>query len=121
MSVERPSLRRPILDPSRDATVDPTTKGFPAVDRPVRLAAVRNQGWTLADLVPPVLVLRERALAHNIALMADYCSAHGVDHAPHGKTTMAPQIWRRQLDAGAGITAATAVQARVMIAAGCVA
>ena len=119
MSVERPSLRRPILDPSRDATVDPTTKGFPAVDRPVRLAAVRNQGWTLADLVPPVLVLRERALAHNIALMADYCSAHGVDHAPHGKTTMAPQIWRRQLDAGAwGITAATAVQARVMIAAG---
>ena len=39
-----------------------------------------------------MLVLRERALAHNIALMADYCSAHGVDHAPHGKTTMAPHL-----------------------------
>ena len=72
MSVERPSLRRPILDPSRDATVDPTTKGFPAVERPLRHAAVRNQAWTLADLVPPVLLLRERALAHHNALMADY-------------------------------------------------
>lgn len=119
MSDEEPSPQRPVLDPSRDARVDPTTKGFPAVDRPVPLAAVRERGWTLADLVPPVLVLRERALAHNIAMMADYCSAHGVDHAPHGKTTMAPQIWRRQLDAGAwGISAATAVQARVMLAAG---
>lgn len=119
MSDERPSLRPPVLDPSRDACVDATTKGFPAVERPVPLAAVRDHGWTLADLVPPVLVLRERALAHNIALMADYCSAHGVDHVPHGKTTMAPQIWQRQLDAGAwGVTAATAVQARVMLAAG---
>ena len=101
MSDELPSFQRPNLDPSRDETVGPTAKGFPAVDRPVPLAAIRNQGWTLADLVPPVLVLRERALAHNIALMADYCSAHGVDHVPHGKTTMSPQIWRRQLDAGA--------------------
>ncbi len=32
---------------------------------------------------------------------------------------MAPQLWRRQLDAGAwGITAATVGQARVMLAAG---
>jgi D-serine deaminase-like pyridoxal phosphate-dependent protein len=66
-----------------------------------------------------VLVLREAALAHNIALMAGYCATHGVELAPHGKTTMAPQLWRRQLDAGAwGITAATVAQARVMLAAG---
>ena len=51
--------------------------------------------------------------------MAEYCSTHGVELAPHGKTTMAPQLWRRQLDAGAwGISAATVAQARVMIAAG---
>ena len=38
---------------------------------------------------------------------------------PHGKTTMAPQLWRRQLEAGAtGIAAADTVQARVMAAAG---
>lgn len=119
MSDPPSSSEQPVLDPIRDARVDPTTKGFPAFDRSIALGAVRDQGWTLADLVPPVLVLRERALAHNIALMAAYCAIHGVDHAPHGKTTMAPQLWRRQLDAGAwGISAATVAQARVMVAAG---
>jgi D-serine deaminase-like pyridoxal phosphate-dependent protein len=65
------------------------------------------------------MVLRETALAHNLSVMADYCSAWGVDIAPHGKTTMAPQLWERQLAAGAwGITAATVGQARVMRAEG---
>ena len=109
----------PALQPSRDARVDLTTKGFPTVDGSISLAEVGGQGWTLTDLVPPVLVLRETALAHNIALMAEYCSTHGVELAPHGKTTMAPQLWRRQLDAGAwGIGAATVAHARVMLAAG---
>ena len=107
------------LDPSATPGWIATTKGFPTVDRPIPLADVAEQGWSLADLLPPVLVLRESALAHNVALMADYCATHGVELAPHGKTTMAPQLWRRQLDAGAwGITAATVGQARVMLAAG---
>jgi D-serine deaminase-like pyridoxal phosphate-dependent protein len=85
----------------------------------VSLAEVADRGWTLGDLSSPVMVLRERALAHNLALMAEYCRAWGVDIAPHGKTTMAPQLWQRQLDAGAwGITAATVDQARVMRTAG---
>ncbi len=83
------------------------------------LDAVADRGWTLADLQLPVLALRERALAHNLALMAEYCREHDVELAPHGKTTMAPALWRRQLDAGArGITAANATQARAMRAAG---
>ena len=95
------------------------TKGFPAVDGPVPIADVAGRGWTLRDLPTPVMVLRERALAHNLSLMAEYCRAWGVDIAPHGKTTMAPQLWARQLEAGAwGITAATVDQARVMRAAG---
>ena len=81
---------RPALDPGRDAWVDPTTKGFPTVDGPIPLGEVAAQGWSLEDLLPPVLLLRESALAHNIALMADYCAARGVELAPHGKTTMAP-------------------------------
>ena len=110
--------RRPALDPSRDLLVDETTKGLP-LDGPLPLGEVSSQGWSLDDLLPPVLVLRERALAHNIALMAAYTAERGVELAPHGKTTMAPQIWRRQLDAGAwGITAATVAQAKVMHAAG---
>jgi D-serine deaminase-like pyridoxal phosphate-dependent protein len=107
------------LDPDADAFVDPTTKGFPAVDRPIRLGAVGSQTWRLADLPLPVMVLRESALAHNLRLMSAFCREHGVELMPHGKTTMAPQLWRRQLEAGAtGIAAADTVQARVMAAAG---
>jgi D-serine deaminase-like pyridoxal phosphate-dependent protein len=120
MSADPPAGRAPrTLDPSLDARVDVTTKGFPTVHVPLPLADVAERGWSLEDLLPPVLVLREGALAHNIALMAEYCTQHGVELAPHGKTTMAPQLWRRQLGAGAwGITAATVAQARVMLAAG---
>jgi D-serine deaminase-like pyridoxal phosphate-dependent protein len=43
------------------------------------------------------------------------CDEHGVALAPHGKTTMAPQLFADQLAAGAwGITAATVGQAQVM-------
>lgn len=83
------------------------------------LDAVGARGWTLTDLQLPVLALQEPALAHNLALMAAYAREHGVELAPHGKTTMAPALWRRQLDSGAwGITAADAVQARAMREAG---
>lgn len=60
----------------------------------------------------PTAVLRERALADNIATMATYVREHDVLLAPHAKTTMSPQIVRRQLAAGAwGMTVATAWQA----------
>ncbi len=66
------------------------------------------------DFTLPVLVLRETALRQNIAAMAGYCAAAEVGLAPHGKTTMAPQIMARQLAAGAwGMTAATIAQVQV--------
>jgi D-serine dehydratase len=51
--------------------------------------------------------------------MAEWTRRHGFALAPHGKTTMCPQIFKRQLDAGAwGITAATSAQAAVCLGAG---
>src|SRR5215212_8148307 len=74
----------------------------------------------MIDALPlPVMTLRESALAHNIALMQEWCDARGLSLAPHGKTSLAPQLIRRQLDAGAwGMTAATVQQVAVMRAAG---
>ena len=67
-----------------------------------------------AGAVGPVCVLRARPLAHNLATMADWCRDRGVELAPHGKTHMAPQLFWRQLQAGAcGITAATLSHVRV--------
>lgn len=77
------------------------------------------EGLRVADLPTPSLVLRESALAHNVEAMAAWCAERGVALAPHGKTTMAPAIFRRQLDAGAwGLTVFDVRQARVAVEAG---
>ncbi|GAA4137924.1 alanine racemase [Actinomadura keratinilytica] len=69
---------------------------------------------TLDDFGTPLLTLDAGALDHNIRLMASWTAEAGVHLAPHGKTTMAPALWRRQLDAGAwGITLANLPQLRV--------
>ena len=87
-----------------------TEKGWPAGTAP---AAAIAAGLHVDDLPLPVLVLHEDALAHNLAAMAAWCERERLLLAPHGKTTMAPRLFRRQLDAGAwGITVATVHQAR---------
>jgi D-serine deaminase-like pyridoxal phosphate-dependent protein len=64
--------------------------------------------------VGPVCVLRADALSHNLSEMARWCRDGGVELAPHGKTHMAPQLFAKQLQAGAcAITAATISQVRV--------
>ncbi|HZE40425.1 MAG TPA: alanine racemase [Stackebrandtia sp.] len=68
----------------------------------------------LSQLGTPVMTLDADALSHNIDAMARWCRDNGLGHAPHGKTSMAPQIWSRQLEAGAGaITVANAAQLAV--------
>jgi D-serine deaminase-like pyridoxal phosphate-dependent protein len=77
-------------------------------------------GWNaLRDLEYPALVLHEEQLVHNIITMADYCRHNGVELAPHAKTSLSPQLIRRQMEAGAwGATAATAAQVRGLQAIG---
>ena len=62
----------------------------------------------------PAAVLREEALRRNIAEMQDFADRQGAFLCPHGKTTMSPELFRLQLEAGAwGLTAATAHHLRV--------
>jgi D-serine dehydratase len=97
--------------------VNPWDRGLGAVAAGVPVDEVR--GYALRDLPLPLLVLRESAVAHNLRLMADWCAQRGLSLAPHGKTTMAPALIRRQLDAGAwAMTAATVPQLAVMRDAG---
>jgi D-serine dehydratase len=93
----------------------PTWKGVAAsaVGRPLR--ELRDSGLSvLAGNLPlPAAVLKESALAHNTRWMRDFTERAGASLCPHGKTTMAPQLFDRQLRAGAwGITAATAAHVR---------
>src|SRR5947208_15059049 len=80
---------------------------------PLPLAAIGLQDWNLlrGDLPFPLAVIRDSALAHNHAWMRDFSASTGVLLAPHGKTTMAPQIFAQQLAAGAwGIPVANVQQ-----------
>jgi len=93
--------------------LDAATKGYPPLAPPMPRSTIGTQGWRLleGDLPLPQAVIRESALAHNQAWMRDFTAATGVLLAPHGKTTMAPQIFAQQLAAGAwGITVATVHQ-----------
>lgn len=99
-----------------NTVLDSSTKGVP-LGETVSVAEIGSRNWNVAsgDLALPVTTLRSQAVAHNIAVMAEYCNRHNALFAPHGKTTMAPQLFKRQLDAGAwAMTAATPTQASVM-------
>lgn len=66
------------------------------------------------DLPLPAAVLKRTALTHNSTWMRDFTRRAGVSLCPHGKTTMAPQLFQRQMEDGAwGITAATASHVRI--------
>ncbi|MEU3850456.1 amino acid deaminase [Streptomyces sp. NPDC029554] len=77
------------------------------------LAAQRRNLFT-GGFATPVLALSAERLEHNLRLMETYAARHGLAFAPHGKTSMAPQLFQRQIEHGAwGITLAVPHQVRV--------
>ena len=105
------------LDAILEAPLGVCTKGLPDTLADVPLGRIGELGLSLwaGDLLLPALTLRADRLQHNLVRMMRFCAEHDVALAPHGKTTMAPQLWADQLAAGAwGITAATVGQAQVM-------
>ena len=99
----------------------PGYKGYPASAPALRRSQLAAQGWKLlaGDLPLPLAVVRRDALAHNLGWLQRLVDQARIGLAPHGKTTMSPELFRAQLDAGAwGITFATVTQAAVGVAAG---
>lgn len=104
-----------------DERVDWRFKGLPPAAEGLTVGelAARRLSLFTGGFTTPVLTLSEEALEHNLALMEHWSSGHGLDFAPHGKTSMAPQLCARQIDRGAwGITAAVPSQVRVFRAFG---
>jgi len=104
-----------------DPLLQPGLKGYPLTAAPHRRSEIAGAGWNVlaGDLPYPIAVLKREALEHNIAWMQQRTQAWGIALAPHGKTTMSPQLFRRQLDAGAwGLTFATVQQLAIGVAAG---
>jgi D-serine dehydratase len=97
--------------------IDRRTKGFPGTAEATLLADIGNQGWNVLreDMPLPLMVLKRSNLNHNSDVFAQYLESYDLSLAPHGKTTMSPQIFEEQIQKGAwGITAATIDQMQVM-------
>lgn len=98
------------------ATIDPYSKGLGMVPgTSIQLTDAARLEWNLLneDVSLPAAVLYADRVEHNLNWMQAFVAEYGVKLAPHGKTTMAPQLFRRQLETGAwGITLATAHQVR---------
>eukprot|EP01041_Mallomonas_annulata_P028800 gene28800-50689_t len=104
-----------------DFLLDHRCKGYPLHAAPCRPADLGQRGWNVlaGDLPLPIAVIRESALAHNLAWMQAYAERKGVALAPHGKTTLSPELFAEQLQAGAwGLTFATVYQLSVGVEAG---
>ena len=102
--------------PTPRAPISSMNKGLGFFERELEPGVVEQLGWSLLheDLSLPTAVLYEDALLHNLDWMCRFIDAYGLRLAPHGKTTMAPQLFEMQLKAGAwGITLATAHQTLV--------
>jgi D-serine deaminase-like pyridoxal phosphate-dependent protein len=79
----------------------------------VEKGAATPGDYMVRDVSLPALVIHRQALEHNIRWMQTFVSNSGAELAPHGKTSMVPALFRRQLEEGAwGMTLATAVQTR---------
>ncbi|MDX3035289.1 type III PLP-dependent enzyme domain-containing protein, partial [Streptomyces scabiei] len=96
--------------------VDHRFKGLPpdADGSTVAELADRRLNLFTDGFTTPVLALSAERLEHNLALMETYSVRHGLAFAPHGKTSMAPRLFWRQIERGAwGITLAVPHQVRV--------
>ncbi|CAF0751389.1 unnamed protein product [Adineta ricciae] len=77
--------------------------------------------WNLLreDISLPAAVLSSDNLEFNLQWMQKFIEKYNVKLAPHGKTTMSPQLFHKQLEHGAwGLTLATVQQVQVAYSAG---
>ena len=80
-----------------ERSFDAAAKGVPFIEG---LAS----GWNLFGdhTTLPAAVILGDVLQSNCAIMADYCRRNGVLLAPHGKTTMSPELFELQIRAARG-------------------
>jgi D-serine dehydratase len=101
--------------------LDARLKGYPADAPPLTPAQIGAQGWRVlaGDLPLPLAVLKQAELRHNLGWMQRHVAQAGIALAPHGKTTMSPELFAAQLAAGAwGISFASVHQLALGVAAG---
>ncbi len=101
--------------------LDTLGKGLGFVSTGSTFANIGSLGWSILneDVSLPVAVLSQSRIVHNLKWMKQFIESYNVELAPHGKTTMSPELFQMQLEYGAwGITLATASQVQAAAAHG---
>lgn len=102
-----------LLEQLGQLTLSPRDKGIPTRAFGMSVTDFLASAPMLSEFWTPIVALEDEAIRSNLGLMAQWCATRGLKLMPHGKTTMAPELWQRQLDAGSlGITLATMGQVR---------
>jgi len=78
------------------SVISPVNKGLGFLEQALDPGEIKSLGWSLLkeDLSLPCAVLYEDKLLHNLNWMQQFIDAYGVQLAPHGKTTMAPRLFK---------------------------
>ena len=77
------------------------------------LTDLNNKGWDLLaeEVSFPIAVIKEKQLLNNAKWMQEFSDRASVKLAPHGKTSMAPELFKMQLEQGCwGMSLATVPQ-----------
>jgi len=96
--------------------IDNEFKGFPFSENPLTLKEISKQGWGIlqGNLPMPVATLKSSIIKSNSRWMRFFTKRFGVRIAPHGKTSMSPQLFQIQMNDGAwAITVANVHQLRL--------
>ena len=104
-----------LLEQLKNQPLNDLSKGLPFGSN-IAPSQVKDQHWNIlrGDLPFPSLLLKESVLDYNLKTMSKWCADNNLLLAPHGKTTMCPQMYERQLAHGVwAITIANIAQAMV--------
>ncbi|GAA1146024.1 amino acid deaminase [Microbacterium natoriense] len=105
--------QRLLLDGLGAERLSARDKGIPERAFGMTVDAFLATAPRLSEFWTPLIALDDSAMRSNVDVMAVWTRERGLELMPHGKTTMAPALWQRQLDAGCpGITLANMDQVR---------
>lgn len=97
-----------------DLVLTPRTKSIPPQFWGRGAAEVAAERPALRDFSTPLLTIDASAEAHNVERMFRWARENDIELAPHGKTSMSPELWHHLVDAGASsLTLATPWQVQV--------
>jgi D-serine dehydratase len=114
-SMRNEPMHPPLTIPFAQQPLDWTYKGLPQALLGKSPREIAAEGLSLLDsgALFPLATLREDILRANSKWMMRFLALHGAALAPHGKTTMSPELMQMQLRDGAwALTAATAHHVR---------